>query len=57
MIGGGGGNFVVESMVGRSEQSVVAVGRVGSEEVQCTRYTTIMLLDETIAACDRPPFF
>ena len=26
MIGGGGGNFVVESMVGRSEQSVAAVG-------------------------------
>ena len=57
MIGGGGGNFVESLWVGRSEQSVAAVGRIGSEEVQCTRYTTIMLLDETIAACDRPPFF
>ena len=57
MIGGGGGNFVESLWVGRSEQSVAAMGRVGSEEVQCTRYTTIMLLDETIAACDRPPFF
>ena len=57
MIGVGDGNFVESLWVGRSEQSVAAMGRVGSEEVQCTRYTAIMLLDETIAACDRPPFF
>ena len=58
MIGGGDGNFVESLWVGRLEQSVAAMGRcVGSEEVQCTRYTTIMLLDETNAACDRPPFF